>query len=154
MSFSSMLASAAGAAAGAVAKAVAGGPSLPFETGEEVKSFAGKSCWKLHSGKKEDKATLAEATSEEKRAAKVGLSSKAARKDAKAYYTQEDKATKSEEAAEEKAASKVGLSAKAARKGVNVPTPLVTRVSFALCRARSSLVGGDFARAAAALDGR
>ena len=52
-----MLASAAGAAAGAVAKAVAGGPSLPFETGEEVKSFAGKSCWKLHSGKKEDKAT-------------------------------------------------------------------------------------------------
>ena len=57
MSFSSMLASAAGAAAGAVAKAVAGGPSLPFETGEEVKSFAGKSCWKLHSGKKEDKAT-------------------------------------------------------------------------------------------------
>jgi len=65
--------------------------------------------------KKEDKATLAEATSEEKRAAKVGLSSKAARKDAKAYYTQEDKATKSEEAAEEKAASKVGLSAKAAR---------------------------------------
>ena len=52
-----MLASAAGAAAGAVAKAVAGGPTLPFETGEEVKSFAGKSCWKLHSGKKEDKAT-------------------------------------------------------------------------------------------------
>ena len=57
MSFSSMLASAAGAAAGAVAKAVAGGPTLPFETGEEVKSFAGKSCWKLHSGKKEDRAT-------------------------------------------------------------------------------------------------
>ena len=57
MSFSSMLASAAGAAAGAVAKAVAGGPTLPFETGEEVKSFAGKSCWKLHAGKKEDKAT-------------------------------------------------------------------------------------------------
>ena len=53
MSLSSMFS----AAAGAAAKLVAGGPSLPFETGPEVTSFQGKSPWRLHSGKKEDKAT-------------------------------------------------------------------------------------------------
>ena len=48
----SSLASAASAAANAAAKYV-GGPGLPFDTGPEVPSFAGKGPWKMHQGKKE-----------------------------------------------------------------------------------------------------
>ena len=50
-----MLGAAASAAASAATAAVtklASASSLPFETGDEVTSFTGKTPWKLHNGKK------------------------------------------------------------------------------------------------------
>ena len=49
-----MKAAAAAAASGALSAAskMVSGDGLPFETGAEVTSFAGKSVWRMHSGKK------------------------------------------------------------------------------------------------------
>ena len=50
----SALASAASSVAQSAAKAL-GGDGLPFETGEEITSYAGKSPWRMYKGKWENK---------------------------------------------------------------------------------------------------